>query len=56
MSTAYAQDTLGNAETNDEFGPVTSGSAGICGKDTDLTLRGPHDLFGAALPGVHVTF
>ncbi|MFF8315171.1 hypothetical protein [Streptomyces lydicus] len=37
-------------------GPATTGSANLCGKDAGLTLRGPHGLFGAALPGARVGF
>ncbi|MEU9504411.1 FG-GAP-like repeat-containing protein [Streptomyces sp. NPDC048196] len=37
-------------------GPSTHGSIDICGKDTGLTVRGPHGSFGGALPGAQVTF
>ncbi|GAA2345408.1 hypothetical protein GCM10010416_78980 [Streptomyces caniferus] len=37
-------------------GPATTGSSSLCGAATGLTLRGPHGLFGAALPGAQVNF
>lgn len=37
-------------------GPAVNGSTTVCGKESGLTLRDPHALFGAALPSVYVTF
>ncbi|MFI0790033.1 FG-GAP-like repeat-containing protein [Streptomyces lydicus] len=37
-------------------GPAATGSTNLCGKDTGLTLRGFHGLFGDALPSARVGY